>query len=249
MPVPYNFNNSTLNSRRKQSWFARYRVLVVFGAVALVTLIIVLCITNCSSESSDTAKSTSGTAGAGAAVESEPRSDSAPDVSGDSGNSGKVEEAPRQPEITDWYKNEVQYTVKSGDMLRHIVRRHNASERGVIKLNSLTDPNAIRIGQKLRIIPGPWRLVIDSSKNSMTILQNGKIYMRCQVLSKAVPGEYTMAWRQQKNDSKIRKKGAFYLVLRNKQRKLANLELRNNDIQQLLYLLPGGIPVTVTGNK
>ena len=150
MPVPYNFNNSTLNSRRKQSWFARYRVLVVFGAVALVTLIIVLCITNCSSESSDTAKSTAGTAGAGAAVESEPRSDSAPDVSGDSGNSGKVEEAPRQPEITDWYKNEVQYTVKSGDMLRHIVRRHNASERGVIKLNSLTDPNAIRIGQKLR---------------------------------------------------------------------------------------------------
>ena len=104
MPVPYNFNNSTLNSRRKQSWFARYRVLVVFGAVALVTLIIVLCITNCSSESSDTAKSTAGTAGAGAAVESEPRSDSAPDVSGDSGNSGKVEEAPRQPEITDWDK-------------------------------------------------------------------------------------------------------------------------------------------------
>jgi len=46
----------------------------------------------------------------------------------------------------------IEYTVKSGDSLGLIAKRHNISTSELMALNKLTDPNKIRIGQKL-IIP------------------------------------------------------------------------------------------------
>lgn len=45
-----------------------------------------------------------------------------------------------------------EYTVKSGDSLGLIAKKHNVSKSELIELNKLADPNKIRVGQKL-IIP------------------------------------------------------------------------------------------------
>ncbi|MDD5483453.1 MAG: LysM peptidoglycan-binding domain-containing protein [Kiritimatiellae bacterium] len=46
----------------------------------------------------------------------------------------------------------IEYTVKNGDYLGSIAKRHNVSAHELAAVNKLTDPNKIRIGQKL-IIP------------------------------------------------------------------------------------------------
>jgi LysM repeat protein len=45
-----------------------------------------------------------------------------------------------------------QYTVQSGDSLGRIAALFNSTEEEIIKENSITDPNAIQVGQVL-IIP------------------------------------------------------------------------------------------------
>ncbi|MFC1454370.1 LysM peptidoglycan-binding domain-containing protein, partial [Verrucomicrobiota bacterium] len=55
-----------------------------------------------------------------------------------------------------WYRNPaggiIEYIVVSGDSLSMIAKRNKVSTRELQELNKLTDPNKIRIGQKL-IIP------------------------------------------------------------------------------------------------
>lgn len=245
MPVPYNFSNNSLNSRRNRNWFARYRVVIVFGVVALITLIIVLCITNCGSDSSEAKAPEEKSRQPGESGGSPASSDNG--SSGNSGSSGSS--ADDDLSNAQWYKNEISYVVKRGDMLARISRNHHSSERSIIKLNNISNPNNIRIGQKLRIIPGPWRMAINTGENSLTLLQKEKIYTRCQVECNVAPGEYTLLWRQQQRDSAARKKGEFYLLLRSKKNKYSEIKLKHNVIQKLLYLIPGGIPVTVSGNK
>lgn len=43
------------------------------------------------------------------------------------------------------------YTVKAGDTLTHIAARHNVTVNVLVKLNSIKNPNLIRVGQKLKI--------------------------------------------------------------------------------------------------
>ncbi|MDO9540761.1 MAG: LysM peptidoglycan-binding domain-containing protein [Kiritimatiellia bacterium] len=53
----------------------------------------------------------------------------------------------------------IEYTVKSGDALGLIAKRHNVSKGELTELNKLADPNKIRIGQKL-IIPKRSQAVV-----------------------------------------------------------------------------------------
>jgi LysM repeat protein len=45
------------------------------------------------------------------------------------------------------------YTIKSGDSLSRVAQRFNVSMRDVMKLNKISDPNKVRVGQKLAL-PG-----------------------------------------------------------------------------------------------
>lgn len=54
--------------------------------------------------------------------------------------------------ITGKSEETIEYTVKSGDSLGLIAKRHNVSKEELATLNKLADPSKIRIGQKL-IIP------------------------------------------------------------------------------------------------
>ena len=45
------------------------------------------------------------------------------------------------------------YSVRSGDTLSSIARRHNTSSTQLLSMNSLSNPNALQVGQKLKV-PG-----------------------------------------------------------------------------------------------
>jgi LysM repeat protein len=64
--------------------------------------------------------------------------------------------APAPSEPTPVLKEEAarEYIVKKGDSLSVIAKNHNVSKSELADLNKITDPNKIRVGQKL-IIPGP----------------------------------------------------------------------------------------------
>ncbi|MCP4834281.1 MAG: L,D-transpeptidase family protein [Phycisphaera sp.] len=65
------------------------------------------------------------------------------------------------------------YKVRSGDSLDRIVRRENvdADKMFLARINNLSNPNAIRIGQELRLPAGTFDAVVDKSDYTMTLFQ------------------------------------------------------------------------------
>jgi len=57
------------------------------------------------------------------------------------------------------------YTVKAGDTLSSIARRNGSSSAQIMDLNSLSDPNTLRIGQRLRL-PGAGGSAAKSSSEN-----------------------------------------------------------------------------------
>ncbi len=47
------------------------------------------------------------------------------------------------------------HTVRRGETLSHIARRYRVSVRGLMRLNGLSDPSLIRVGQRLRLVGDP----------------------------------------------------------------------------------------------
>ena len=56
------------------------------------------------------------------------------------------------PIVSEKAEGTIEYTVAKGDSLGVIAKRHNASKSEICALNKITDPNKIRVGQKL-VIP------------------------------------------------------------------------------------------------
>jgi LysM repeat protein len=73
------------------------------------------------------------------------------------------------------------YTVKSGDSLSMIAKRFNVSRADLMKLNKLSDPNKIRVGQKLTL-PGyvnlnaPAPVVHKTRKAAPAVVAGGSTY-------------------------------------------------------------------------
>lgn len=78
------------------------------------------------------------------------------------------------------------YTVKSGDMLINIVRREEARVdwRFITRINNISDPSRIRVGQTLKMVRGPLHAVVDKSAFRMDLYadqtdgQGNRIYLR-----------------------------------------------------------------------
>lgn len=69
------------------------------------------------------------------------------------------------------------YTVTSGDTLNAISARHGITEELLASVNQIKEANRLQIGQRLKVIRGPFRAVIDKSDHRMDIYL-GDLYVR-----------------------------------------------------------------------
>ncbi|MDP8236454.1 MAG: L,D-transpeptidase family protein [Candidatus Erginobacter occultus] len=62
-----------------------------------------------------------------------------------------------------------EYTIAPGDTLSGIAARHNVGTGLLIRLNNIADPNLIRVGRKLMVIDGPFRVEVDKSERTLDV--------------------------------------------------------------------------------
>ena len=63
------------------------------------------------------------------------------------------------------------HTAKAGDALGRIARSNHTTTAAVMRLNRLKSP-AIRIGQKLAVLPGPWRIEVVKSQKKLRLYRS-----------------------------------------------------------------------------
>jgi len=61
------------------------------------------------------------------------------------------------------------YTVKPGERLSAIASAHDVTWELLMRLNNMTDPRKLRAGQALKIVNGPFHVVVTKSKFTMDI--------------------------------------------------------------------------------
>ena len=79
------------------------------------------------------------------------------------------------PRPVDPEKSAVVVAVRAGDSLSKLAQRHHTTVEALRHYNKLRK-DVIRIDQKLRVIPGPWRITVDKKRRELTLerLTNGK---------------------------------------------------------------------------
>lgn len=76
------------------------------------------------------------------------------------------------PAITE---DSLQYVVKKGDTLYGIARRFNTTVELVRKVNNLQSDN-LSVGQKLKVVVAKFSILVEKSKNMLTLLKDGDIF-------------------------------------------------------------------------
>ena len=69
--------------------------------------------------------------------------------------------------------NSIVYTVKSGDTLSKIADEFNTSYELIMRLNEKFRTN-IRIGERLKVVKGPFDILVDKSDFTLTLLLNNR---------------------------------------------------------------------------
>lgn len=72
------------------------------------------------------------------------------------------------------------YVVQTGDQLRNIAQKYNVPWEYLSRLNSV-DPRRIQVGQKLKVVKGPFSAFVDLSDFELTIHAQGYYVRRYQV--------------------------------------------------------------------
>lgn len=62
------------------------------------------------------------------------------------------------------------YTVKSGDVLTTIASKFHVNTELVQRINGITNPNKINLGQKIKVVKGPFHLRVDKSDFRLDLL-------------------------------------------------------------------------------
>lgn len=75
----------------------------------------------------------------------------------------------------------VEYTIKRGDQLRMIARKHATTVELIQAGNNITNPNRIRIGDQLRIFTGDFEIVASKSRRDMVVYLNGTFFKRYRI--------------------------------------------------------------------
>lgn len=61
------------------------------------------------------------------------------------------------------------HTVVPGDSIHAIARQHRITEELVMQINSVSEPHRLAVGQRLKVIEGPFRAVISKSRHRMDV--------------------------------------------------------------------------------
>lgn len=64
------------------------------------------------------------------------------------------------------------YTIVSGDVLARVAARHNTTWELLARINNISDPRRIRVGQRIKIINGPIHAVVTKSQFMMDLYFN-----------------------------------------------------------------------------
>jgi LysM repeat protein len=83
---------------------------------------------------------------------------------------------------------EVTYTVKGGDSIWVLARRHNLTPELLMKVNGIDDPARLRVGQTLRIPEVTFSLVCDVSTNQLHLYANNEFLKTYPVRTGRVAG-------------------------------------------------------------
>ena len=76
--------------------------------------------------------------------------------------------APEETGVNDPLERAIDVIVQPGETLETIARRHRSTPRSIMHFNHLKS-DRIRNGQKLKIIPGPWRITVTRKRNELVL--------------------------------------------------------------------------------
>ena len=71
----------------------------------------------------------------------------------------------------------IRHTVKSGESLARIARRHKISEHLLAAINNITNKNLIRAGTTIKVIDGPFNAAVDKSDHKLHLYLKD-VYLR-----------------------------------------------------------------------
>ncbi len=74
----------------------------------------------------------------------------------------------------DTLKEKSEYTIKRGDSLSKIAKKHECTVEYIMALNGLSYPDRIQPGQKLIVRPINFKTVIDAKQRLLTLVDDGK---------------------------------------------------------------------------
>jgi len=75
----------------------------------------------------------------------------------------------------------VDYVVKRGDSLGLIASRFGTTSELIQNNNMISNPNLIKIGDRLRVFTGKFELVANKTTHDMVVLMNGEFFKRYKV--------------------------------------------------------------------
>lgn len=74
-----------------------------------------------------------------------------------------------------------EYIIQRGDQLRLLARRFGTTVELIQRSNNITNPNRIRIGDRLRIFRGDFEVVANKTRRDMVVYLNGEFFKRYRV--------------------------------------------------------------------
>lgn len=72
------------------------------------------------------------------------------------------------------HRLEPPYTVQQGDTLQSIAQQYEVPWQLLAKINGIADPNAVQVGQQLKVIHGPFAAIVELDKSQLTLMLDGR---------------------------------------------------------------------------
>ncbi len=85
------------------------------------------------------------------------------------------------------------HRINPGETLDQIAKTYNVPWEMLAKINGLTDPKQLPVGEFLKVVPGPFRAEIDMQKSRLTLFLRDQFAGTFDIVSKGTESQYTPA--------------------------------------------------------